>query len=312
MLQNEEIIDRETLAWNGLNQGAQYEIKTRPHNTLDVPWFTDLNQVKDTVPFLSNQGYYKRSGIQVRKKLDYGHTFTDWIESQRIGYGKLRYRGEPALQSINYQAPWQYMCLANSQHLGDTQLRGAHGRVLQPGTYMFVICKDGHIRYFPNHDGMCERGDGTKHYLQYLPHAALAKHRSVLAAGNICVNVEGYLIWATSNSGHYRVNDRMCKENLYEALRRLGYDYTAVHDGESSNANNDNLMGQESGEAVRTNFTFLPYQICKDYQNYVKSRRNLRVSLGGVRPVRSELVTLIKQKLRDIHTATQPIVADLV
>ncbi len=263
-------------------------------------WFNDFNAVKDKVGWTSNEGWYIQQGTAVMKKLDVGHKGSDLIESTRIALGKLFYSYEE--QSINYSAPWKYMRLLSATKCGwpaDHRLVGAHGGHMYPGTYMFVICGDGCIRYFPNYDEACEPGQGTKHYLQYLPHAALAEHEAVLAAGNFYVDAQSRLLWAASNSGHYRVDDRMCRDNLKEALKRLGYEYEVAECRDAqSMVNMAELHGMAGGARPPNVFMYLHFRACGPFQEYMKTALHVAPQLDiGVRRTRTELVTTIKKVL---------------
>ena len=263
-------------------------------------WFNNYDAVKSKVFWNSNEGWYSTVGNKiVVKSLDWGHTCSDISESLRIKAGKLINDYEK--QSINYDAPWEYIrilpagsCgLDTSQNKG--RLVGAHGGFLYPGTYMFVICIDGCIRYFPNDDIHCEQGQDTKHYLQYLPHAALSKRQPVLAAGNFCADICGRIVWATSNSGHYRVDDNMCRDNLIAALGAMGYDYTAAeYKKATSKQNMEELQSLENGDRLQNALVYLHYPANLAFQDHMKNRKEFLPPSNGVRGPRTLLVTSIK------------------
>ena len=231
-------------------------------------------------------GYSLDSTGVVLKDLDLGHKSVDVIESMLIKFDKLYQNKED--QRINYSAPWQHCRLLTAED--DLQLKGATGFTLQEGTYMFVICRDGAIRYFPNDDELCE--DGGKPYIQHLPHAALADHKSVLAAGNLGVDGDGTLIWATSNSGHYRVDDQMCCHNLEQLLRLYGYYYAGILKKRSTE-----LMESKKGSFPKP-FKFYSYSEYQEVQ--ANARYGMEVASRN-RPSRNDVVDLMKEGVRAVE-----------
>ncbi|MFG6095134.1 hypothetical protein SPB21_07780 [Leptothoe sp. ISB3NOV94-8A] len=264
------------------------------------PWFDKYDDVKNKVAWNSNEGWYATvENRVVVKTLDTGHRLSDMYESLRIKLGKLINEYED--QSINYDAPWEYVRILPAGSCGlDTsknkgRLVGAHGGFLYPGTYMFVICIDGNIRYFPNDDKNYEHGQGTKPYLQYLPHAALSKHQPVLAAGNFCVDVNGRIVWVTSNSGHYRVDDNMCRDNFIAALKVIGYKYTAKEYKKTMKKEEMKILQSlENGNSLSNELVYLHYPVNLAFQDYMKKLKETSPPLKGVRGPRTLLITTIK------------------
>jgi hypothetical protein len=229
-----------------------------------------------------NEGWYEddpTGGFKV-KTLDKGHWLVDEWEKVRNNKALLSYVGK-----------WQHMKILRPDlfYFGPTTtLIGANGWELAPGTYMFVICRDGALRYFPNDDSYCEPPEDGKHYVQYLPHAALACHEPVLAAGNFGVATEGKIAWAASNSGHYRVDDRMCQHNLLACLRAHGYAYNA---SEVYDANELELLAIDAGQQTLRFFRFPSWRYVQ-----TQAKKGMEV-LHEVRPKSNVVTAMIAQTL---------------
>lgn len=240
-------------------------------------WYT--GPVRD-VGVTDNEGRYEKdvTGGFWRKSLDTGHWLVD--EWEKVTNNK---------KLMPYDGQWQHLkVLPPARFYSGTRRRaliGANGWELSRGTYMFVICSDGALRYFPNDDSQCERPTDGKHYVQYLPHAALAHRESVLAAGNLGVSTGGTVDWAASNSGHYRVDDRMCEHNLLACLKALGYAYGSVHEPDSS--------GTDLGDGTHY-LCFYKYPKWRFFQQGAKSGMT---ALLQVRPSSNLVTTQITQAL---------------
>lgn len=170
-------------------------------------------KLNDQMGYLAKEGYYKvDSGGFITKTLDLGHRGWDFIESYQI-----------AKTMVTYEAPYDLMFVL-PPFVDDGVLIGTNGFPLTTGSYMFTIGPDLRLRYFHADNGLCETVGKIKHFVQYLPHAVLAEHADVYAAGNFGIN-NGRLTWVSSTSGHYRVNDKVCWSNFKATLELLGYDF---------------------------------------------------------------------------------------